>query len=72
MADDTAYQKLIGLSEELQLLKDTQALLGWDQEVLMPKNGVEYRGQQMSYLSGQLHWRFTAAGSRRLDFRSGI
>ncbi len=56
----SAYQKLIDLSGELQLIKGTQALLGWDQEVLLPKKGVQYRGRQMSWLSGFLHRRFTA------------
>ncbi len=58
--ESNAYQKLVELSTELQLLKNTQALLGWDQEVLLPKKGVAYRGQQMSWLSGYLHREFTS------------
>ncbi|MFK5921400.1 MAG: carboxypeptidase M32 [Verrucomicrobiota bacterium] len=49
------YKKLIGLSEELTLLGDTSALLGWDQETMMPAKGVEYRAKQMAYLSGKSH-----------------
>jgi len=54
----SAYQQLIDQGIELQLVKDTQSLLGWDQEVMLPRNGVAYRGRQMSWLSGFLHRRF--------------
>ncbi len=57
--ETSAYQKLIDLGTELQMVKDTQALLGWDQEVLLPQKGVPYRGRQMSWLSGFLHRRLT-------------
>ncbi len=57
----SAYRNLIDLGNELQLIKDTRALLGWDQEVLLPKKGVQYRGRQMSWISGFLHRRFTAS-----------
>lgn len=56
----SAYEKLIELGEEVQLVADTQALLSWDQEVLMPSKGIEYRGQQMAWFSGWVHDRRTA------------
>lgn len=55
-----SYQSLLALSDELQLVGDTQALLGWDQEVLMPRRGVEYRGRQMAWFSGWLHEKFAS------------
>jgi len=56
----TAYGKLLSLGRELQLVGDASALLGWDQEVLLPKKGIAYRAEQMSWFSGHLHERFTA------------
>ncbi|MDF1754981.1 MAG: carboxypeptidase M32 [Verrucomicrobiales bacterium] len=54
-----AYDKLVQLCSELQILKDTQSLLSWDQEVNMAKKGVAYRAAQLSFLSGETHTRFT-------------
>ncbi|MEM1442588.1 MAG: carboxypeptidase M32 [Verrucomicrobiota bacterium] len=56
----SAYEKLVELGSEVQLVADAQALLGWDQEVLMPSKGVEYRGQQMAWFSGWTHDCMTA------------
>ncbi|MEM9018506.1 MAG: carboxypeptidase M32, partial [Verrucomicrobiota bacterium] len=53
--DSAAYQNLLSLSEHQRLVGDAQALLSWDQEVLLPPAGVEYRGKQMSWFSGWLH-----------------
>ncbi|MDF1811369.1 MAG: carboxypeptidase M32 [Verrucomicrobiales bacterium] len=55
-----AYENLVKLSRELQLLNDTQALLSWDQEVNLAKKGVAHRAAQVSWLSGEVHNRFTA------------
>lgn len=55
----SAYDELEKLGREAQLVGDAQALLSWDQEVLMPKNGLEYRGQQMAWFSGWLHGKMT-------------
>lgn len=54
----SAYRKLLTLSRELQLAGDVSALLGWDQEVLLPDKGVAYRGEQMAWLSGWIHEQF--------------
>jgi carboxypeptidase Taq len=56
-----SYDKLHALGRELQLVSDASALLGWDQEVLMPGKGVAYRAEQMGWFSGYLHERFTSA-----------
>lgn len=55
-----AYQRLVALGRELQLVEDAVALLGWDQEVLMPSKGVAYRAEQLAWFSGYLHERFAA------------
>ncbi|MEX2581090.1 MAG: carboxypeptidase M32 [Verrucomicrobiales bacterium] len=55
----TAYENLVELGRELQLVGDAQALLSWDQEVLLPPKGVAYRAEQMSWFSGWIHERYT-------------
>lgn len=55
-----AYENLKQLGRELQLAGDAQALLSWDQEVLLPKKGISYRAEQMAWFSGLQHDRFTA------------
>ncbi len=50
-----SYDKLLAMGEELALLTDTAALLGWDQETKMPPKGVAYRAKQLAYLSGKQH-----------------
>jgi len=57
--DSPAYRSLLALGEELALLSGVQALLGWDQEVLLPAKGIPYRGRQMAWLSGMAHEQFT-------------
>ena len=39
----TAYGRLLDLAREASLLGSTAQLLGWDQEVIMPKGGLDYR-----------------------------
>ncbi len=56
-----SYDALRTLSRELQLVSDAAALLGWDQEVLLPAKGVAYRASQMAWFSGYLHERFTSS-----------
>lgn len=56
---ESGYGKLVNLGQEIQLVADTQALLGWDQEVLMPSKGLDYRGRQMAWFSGWVHDRQT-------------
>lgn len=59
MTAPDAYRKLIDLSRELQLLGDTEALLSWDQETQMPRDGVAWRADQMAWIGGEMHRRFT-------------
>ena len=59
MTPADAYPKLIALSRELQLLQDAEALLSWDQETQMPRDGVAWRAEQMAWIGGEMHRRFT-------------
>ena len=54
-----AYQLLCDYQAETSLLGSTASTLGWDQEVNLPKKGLEYRAKQLSYLSGKIHERNT-------------
>lgn len=54
------YKNLLDLSSELALLHDAAATLSWDQETMLPPNGVAYRARQMAWMSGEMHKRFTA------------
>ncbi|MCB1229543.1 MAG: carboxypeptidase M32 [Verrucomicrobiae bacterium] len=58
-AENPDYQKLLALSHELALLQDTEALLNWDQETQMPRDGVAWRAEQLAWLGGEMHRRFT-------------
>lgn len=51
----TGYDELIRRAREASLLHGTIAILGWDQEVMMPKGGVEYRAQQLEQLARMHH-----------------
>lgn len=47
--------KLKELSKEITYLRETQSLLGWDEEVMMPKDGGIARKQQKKTLSSIAH-----------------
>lgn len=49
------YQAVLPKIRELSLLNSSLALLGWDQEVMMPKGNNGYRGEQMSALASVVH-----------------
>lgn len=46
--------------KEVKHLRDIEALLGWDQQVLMPPGGAEARAEQMATLSKMAHELFVA------------
>lgn len=46
--------------KEVKHLRDIEALLGWDQQVLMPSGGAEARAEQMATLSKINHEMFVA------------
>ncbi len=56
---DRAYQELVRLSRDETLLSSCLDVLQWDEEVCMPRGGVEHRAEQMALLAGQIHDRAT-------------
>ena len=48
------YTNLLDLAREANLVGGSMSILGWDQEVLMPEGGIEYRGRQLALLA-KLH-----------------
>ncbi len=55
-----AYESLLRCTREIALLDSTNSLLQWDQETGLPKKGVPWRAEELSYLSGLTHRLFTA------------
>jgi len=58
------YDSLCRIARERALLSSTAAALDWDQETNMPEAGVEYRAEQLGYLSGKIHELGTSAEFR--------
>jgi len=56
---EQAYTELVRLSREESLLSSCLDLLEWDEEVSMPRGGVEHRAEQMALLAGLVHDRGT-------------
>ena len=54
-ATHSAYAPLIAHAKQAQLLSSTAALLGWDQETLMPAQGLAHRARQLSQLARLSH-----------------
>ena len=64
MSSNAAYTDLLAHARETAALGQTARLLSWDQEVMMPANGVAQRAEQASALTRVLH-------ARRTDPRVG-
>jgi carboxypeptidase Taq len=62
MTDDSkkAYEKLLSLVKEVYLLNSCMSLLDWDEKTYIPKGGVEHRGNQLAFLAGTRHEKFTS------------
>ena len=58
VATETAYDQLIKRTKEANSLGATISLLHWDQEVMMPKKGIEFRADQIS-LTSRMHHELT-------------
>jgi len=56
---DQAYVELVRLSRDETVLSSCLELLEWDEEVYMPRGGVEHRAEQMALLAGLVHDRGT-------------
>jgi carboxypeptidase Taq len=53
------YDELLARIKDVSLLRTTAAILGWDQETMMPPGGVEHRSLQMAQIARLAHDRFT-------------
>ncbi len=51
----SAYETLIERLKEIYLVGEIGALLGWDQEVMMPASGTASRADAFAWLSGRSH-----------------
>ena len=59
MTPHDAYTELIRRSRELGVLNSCAAVLGWDQQTYMPAKAAGLRGEQMGFLAGLSHEKFT-------------
>ncbi|HUQ47893.1 MAG TPA: carboxypeptidase M32 [Gemmatimonadaceae bacterium] len=59
MNPEKAYAELITLSRERSVLGSTLGILQWDAEIIMPRDGLKHRGDQMAMLAGIVHDRGT-------------
>lgn len=55
-----AYRKLLQRAREIALLDSTSSALSWDEQTYMPAKALNHRAEQLAWLSGQSHRRFTA------------
>lgn len=55
MSAKELYQQYVTAMRKIADIKYSIALLGWDQECYQPKNGAEFRAQQIGTLSGIAH-----------------
>ena len=52
------YDQMMVIQQEVGDIHGVLALMGWDQEVYMPRKGAATRGRQLATLSGMAHTRF--------------
>ncbi len=56
---EQAYAELVRLARDESVLSSCLDVLEWDEEVCMPRGGVEHRAEQMALLAGLVHDRGT-------------
>jgi carboxypeptidase Taq len=59
MNSDAAFSELTSHVRQTALLESIGGLLSWDQSTKMPTRAGDYRAEQMSYVSGEVHRRQT-------------
>ncbi len=59
MTAKDAYKELTERCHEVHIISSAQAVLGWDERTYMPRMAARLRSEQVSYLSGLLHDKFT-------------
>lgn len=60
MSSQETYQKMLAHAQETATFGSMGAVLGWDQQVMMPPKGIQHRANQFAALSGFLHDRATS------------
>ena len=70
------YENLKGRGKDLRLLSSISMLLQWDQETFMPKDGIDFRSNQMELITSLLHKEKTSpeykhALEKLIDLESG-
>ncbi len=55
-----AYEELIARTKERSVLESCGAVLGWDMQTYMPRNGRAHRGKQLQLLAKMQHAMLTA------------
>lgn len=61
-----SFAKYRNFYKKIQNFRDTQSLLQWDSEVMMPTAGRSFRSQQIAEMSGLIHDLFTGVEFRTL------
>lgn len=59
VTDNSTYKKLVTELKRLHHLNSTLSLLGWDEQVNLPKGSAERRAQQSAVLADIVHREFT-------------
>src|SRR6266542_3560099 len=54
------YQNLLDRSRAIALIEGASALLNWDEETYMPRQGLAFRAEQLAFCAGWTHRQFTA------------
>ena len=55
IAEQTAYDQLLDHNKQTSLLGSSASILGWDQETLMPVQGLAHRTRQLAQLAKLTH-----------------
>jgi carboxypeptidase Taq len=55
----SALEQLCAHARQAALLESIESLLGWDERTYMPTAAGEYRAEQMTFISGEVHRRRT-------------
>ncbi len=59
MTPNEVYAELVRRGRELAVINSCAALLGWDQQTYMPRNGAGLRGDQLAWMAGLAHAKAT-------------
>src|SRR5438093_56680 len=55
-----AYSELITTLKEISLLGSVGSLFGWDEQVMLPRDGAEHRSAQSALIARMTHEKFTS------------